>query len=120
MKWLIFALGLAAFSAGAVADELSSALTTMCDKMKTCAMAQIEAENELPADMKAMMKQSLEQSCSTIQHNYEQAMQTYPGYYAAALACVRSMNKLDCQELMDEPGETQACKQYEAGVAQGG
>ena len=95
----------------AVADDLLSAASDMCEKVKACAMAEI-AESDMTPEMRQMMEPMLESMCDQMRQGIEEVPTGHP-MYEPAVACMRSMAKLSCADFQSErAGETPECKQY--------
>ncbi|MGB0920604.1 MAG: hypothetical protein ACPG06_02485 [Alphaproteobacteria bacterium] len=105
-----------AFFPAAQADDYLEATNALCEKIKSCAMAEMDVE-AMPADQRAMMENMMAGMCANIQQNYTAA----PGspYYDDAAACMRSMAALSCTEFqeMDEENATAACKSFRAAAS---
>ena len=102
------------FAAGAAAqtEELVEAATALCEKVKTCSMAQVPKEDLTP-EMRQMMEPMLENMCSAMRSGV-QDVPTGHGLYKPALACMRSMAALSCEQMQDQQQvQTDACKEYE-------
>jgi hypothetical protein len=94
------------------AEELVDAATALCETVKTCSMAQV-AKEDLTPEMQQMMEPMLENMCTAMRSGV-QDVPTGHGLYEPAVACMRSMAALTCEQLQDEQQvETDACKEYE-------
>lgn len=94
------------------ADDITSAATELCEKVKSCALAQIK-EQELTPEMKQMMQPMLDNMCATMQSRVGE-VDTGHTLHDPALACMRSMEKLSCQQMMNpEQVQTSECEEYE-------
>lgn len=95
----------------AVADDFADASAALCEKMKTCAAAQMGDLDSMSDDMKAQIMTSLEGMCMGIEQNYS-AFRAYNDLYVPATACMKSMSELSCAEL--EAGNEDATPQCAA------
>jgi hypothetical protein len=101
----------ALWSPDAAADEFADASAALCEKMKTCAAAQMGDIDNMSDAMKAQIMTSLEGMCIGIDQSYS-AFRTYNDLYVPATACMKSMSELSCAEL--EAGEKDATPQCAA------
>lgn len=110
-----FSAGLAltlAVSLPVVADELLSAANDMCEKVKSCSLQQI-AKSDMTPEMRQMMEPMLESMCDSMRQGIQEVPRGH-ALYAPAVACMRSMANLSCEDFMDEGRvETPACKAYQ-------
>jgi hypothetical protein len=94
------------------ADEFGSEALAMCEKVKQCAIDRMGTE-----DMTEQMRQSitpmLENMCVSMQEQFQQ-VPTDHELYQPALACMRSMVALSCEELMDGAADTAQCREYQS------
>ncbi len=93
------------------ADEIAQAALDLCEKVKACAMAEI-AEEDLTDETRQMMQPMLDNMCANMQKNV-QAVPTGHGLYQPAVACMRSMQALSCEEMQSSQANTPACQEYE-------
>lgn len=104
---------LATVSLHAQADHLLSAANDMCEKVKSCALAQI-AESDMTPEMREMMQPMLESMCDKMRQGVQE-VPTGHAMYEPALACMRSMSRLSCADFQNEAAaETVECKKYRA------
>lgn len=95
----------------AVADDLMSAANDMCEKVKACSLAQID-ESDMTPEMRQMMEPMLESMCDQMRQGVQQ-VPTGHAMYEPAVACMRSMANLSCEDFQDESGgDTAECKKY--------
>lgn len=98
-----------------MADDIGDAALALCEKVKACSMAQIN-EEDLTPELRQMMEPMLENMCS----NMQARVQEFPAgheLYQPSVACMRSMEALSCEAMMDsEQFATPACKDYEQKV----
>lgn len=95
----------------AAADALVEASQGLCDSIKTCALSQI-ASQDLTPEIRAMMEPMLENMCAAM-NSKVQEVPTSHGLYRPALACMRSMQALTCEQMQSQTS-TPECQQYEA------
>ncbi len=114
----IFALSLLPFAA-TQADDLADAANDLCEKVKSCAMAQMSTQ-ELTPEMKQMMEPMLKNMCVQMRENFVSAPTGHP-VYKPAVACMRSVEQLNCNELQSKLDmKTEECKEYEKIVEESG
>ena len=88
-------------SAGSVwADDLESATTDLCEKVKSCSMAQI-AEADMTPEVRQMMEPMLQNMCDAMRSGVQE-VPTDHQLHAPALSCMRSMAELSCEDFQDE------------------
>lgn len=101
------------------AEEFTSAAMGLCEKVKSCAMRQLASE-ELTPEMRQVMQPMLENMCANMQANIGEVPTGHP-LYKPAIACMRSMEQLNCERMQDAEGmQTPECEQYQELVAQQG
>lgn len=101
----------AATSLTAIADDLLSAANDMCEKVRACSLAQI-AESDMTPEMRQMMEPMLDSMCEQMRQGVQQVPSGH-AMYQPAVACMRSMANLSCEDFQSESaGDTPACKQY--------
>ncbi|NOR40797.1 MAG: hypothetical protein GQ537_06290 [Gammaproteobacteria bacterium] len=98
-------------SSSARADDIADAALGLCEKVKSCAMAQI-AKEDLTPEMRQMMQPMLDNMCANMQGKVE-AVPSGHAMYAPAVACMRSMEALSCEAMQGEQVRTPECKTYE-------
>ena len=93
------------------ADEYSDAALALCEKIKSCAVAQM-GEQQLTPEIRQMMEPMLAGMC-------DQMLQTMPevakehALYQPALACMKSLAAVDCNKMQQTEHETPACREFE-------
>ncbi len=102
------------------ADTLEAASTAMCEKVKQCALQQMNAAGQdVAPQMRAMIEQSINTMCDNMQSEFP-AHTNHP-LAAPAAACMRSMATLSCDQLINnENAMTPACTDYQKQVKQYG
>ena len=93
------------------ADEIGNAALALCEKLKACATAEI-AEEDLTDEMRQMMQPMLDNMCANMQARVE-AVPRGHGLYEPAVACMRSMQALSCEEMQTSQVNTPECQEYE-------
>ena len=100
---------LAATSASA--EELTKAALGLCEKVKSCAMQEI-AEQDLTPEMRQMMQPMLDNMCTTMQQGIGE-IPTGHELYKPAVACMRSMEQLSCEQMQNQSDQgTPECQKY--------
>jgi hypothetical protein len=101
------------------ADELAEAGLTLCEKVKSCALAQV-AEEDLTPQAREMMQPMLDSMCAQVQGAASNVPVGHP-LYAPAVACLQSMNSLSCEMMQDTvQARTAACETFENLARQSG
>ena len=95
------------------ADDLTAASLDLCEKVKSCALAQV-AEQDLSPQMREMMQPMLDNMCANMQSKVGEVPTGHP-MYEPALACMRSLEKIMNCEMMQNPESmtTPECEAYE-------
>lgn len=95
------------------ADDLIAASLDLCEKVKSCAMAQV-AEQDVTPQMLEMMQPMLDDMCASMRSRIGEVPTGHP-MYARALFCMRSMEEtLTCAMMQDpENMTTPECEAYE-------
>ena len=103
----------------ATASSLTEATNTLCSKIKSCTTAQLK-QQQLPPAMLQMMTAMLDESCAkTIAPYADKA--TNVGLEKKAVACIKSINSLSCNALMNtSEAETDECKMLEKAANEAG
>ena len=95
-----------------LADSIPEATLDLCEKVKSCAISQMNQEEVTP-EMRQMMEPMLESMCASMGQQVQAVAEQHP-LYDSAVACIRSMEKLDCQALQGSgQNSTAACESYE-------
>jgi len=93
------------------ADDIADAALGLCEKVKSCAMAQI-AKEDLTPEVRQMMQPMLDNMCANMKSRVEAVPSGHP-MYQSAVACMRSMEALSCEQMQSEQANTAACQAYE-------
>jgi hypothetical protein len=112
-KSILFACLMCAITVSAVrAEEFTEASQTLCEKVKSCAMEQLQSAN-LPPQAREMMQPTLDTMCEQMQAKVGD-VPTGHALYKPAVACMQSMNTLTC-EMLQSPDNlaTPECEEYE-------
>lgn len=99
------------------AGEYSKATQALCEKMKQCAIEQLNAEAEgVPQAMKDMVIQSMQGMCVSMASSFEPGLKQHE-LYQPAKACMQSMTALSCEQIMAmEDDTTKECQDYEKAI----
>jgi hypothetical protein len=107
-----FMLGIAVLAPAVYADEFGDATQALCEKVKSCAVAQM-AGQDIPPETRQMMQPMLDSMCTQINAKVGEVPTGHP-LYKPAVACMESMNSLTCEEMQDAAGmATPECEEYE-------
>jgi len=94
------------------AEEFAVAAQALCEKVKSCAMEQLQGA-ELTPEARQMMQPMLDGMCAQVQGRVGDVATGHPLYKPAA-ACMQSMNTLTCEMMQDaDQLQTPACEAYE-------
>lgn len=96
----------------ALADELGDAAQGLCEKVKSCAIAQMEGQ-EITPEIRQMMQPMLDSMCAQVRGRVGEVPAGHP-MYKPAVACMESMNSLSCDRMQDAAQViTPECEEYE-------
>jgi hypothetical protein len=113
-KWN-FSVGLmlgCLFSAHALSDDFADSALQLCEKLKGCAIAKMN-QSDLTSDVRQMMEPMLATMCFTMQDSIQQVPSDHE-LYGPALACMRSMNEMSCEDMQNQKSyQTGSCITYE-------
>lgn len=94
------------------ADDLGEEVSRVCEQMKQCTLDRM-AGAEMAPEMKMMITQQLDMACVGLQARFGAAAQAH-ALYQPALACVKSMQALSCQEIEESDDSiTPECDRYQ-------
>jgi hypothetical protein len=94
------------------AENMVDATLVLCEKIKTCALAQI-AQQDFTPEMRQMMEPMLNGMCARVQSQITD-VPTGHSLYGPALSCMKSMEALSCADLRDgDQLKTPECEAYE-------
>lgn len=104
-----FAVALTASPVGA--DSLESAANDLCEKVKSCSLAELN-QQDLTPEMKAMLEPMLQNMCAAMREGIREVPVEHD-LYDPAVACMRSMAGLSCTEFNNgSTVETPECVKY--------
>jgi hypothetical protein len=92
-------------------NELQQAADALCEKVRSCAMAQVRQEDMTP-EMRAMMEPMLENMCTRMRAGVADAPVDHK-LYEPAVACMRSMADLSCEQIESLADGTPECRRYQ-------
>ena len=99
------------FSVSAIADEYTDTSLAVCEKVKACAVAQM-GEQEITSEVRQMMQPMLDSMCTSMLASVPVVATGHP-MYKPAIACMKSLDELTCEDMQSEDGaETAACMEY--------
>lgn len=94
------------------AQELVAAGQALCEKLKSCAVAEMEGQ-ELTPDTRQMMQPMLDNLCTQVLGEISKVPAAHP-LYTPAVACMQSMHALSCERMRNpDQAVTPACEAYE-------
>lgn len=100
------------FSAPASASDYQESYDRLCNKMKSCAMSQMEDAEGMSEDMKAMVMNSLNSMCKSIEVGFGTAL-VYQDLLSSAAQCMDSMAEQSCESLQGSNGDkTPQCVEF--------
>ena len=99
-------------SAFAAADDYKGASLALCEKIKACALVQMDSQDITP-EVRQMMQPMLDSMCTSMLASVPEVAQGH-AMYEPAIACMESLDALSCEEMQGEAGaKTPACMEYE-------
>ena len=105
-------LALTTLSTAASAGDITSSAKALCEKVRSCAMSQV-AQEDLTPELRQMMEPMLDSMCDQVESRVQDVSTEHP-LYQPALACMRSMEALTCEDLRSgENLQTAECEAYE-------
>ncbi len=108
---LIIILILSLVSFNVTATEFDKEITQLCDKLKTCTLAELGANNFSP-QMEQMMKPMIDGICKQMIKQFNEA-DTEGVKKEDAIICIKSMSALSCKDLKGDGTETKECMDLE-------
>ena len=110
MKLLIILI-VSLASLNVTATDFDKEITQLCDKLKTCTLAEIGASNISP-EMELMMKPMIDNICKQMIEQFNST--DIEGIQKEdAISCIKSMSALSFNDLKGDAAETQACADLE-------
>ena len=98
--------------APAQAGELADEALGLCEKVKSCALAQMN-QSDITPQMRQMIQPTLDTMCDQVTSKVSDVPQGH-AMYDSAVACMRSMRTLACEDMVNsQPTVTPACREYE-------
>ena len=99
-------------SVSAAADDYRDASLALCEKVKACALVQMDSQDITP-EVRQMMQPMLDSMCTSMLASVPEVAQDH-AMYKPAVACMKSLDALSCEEMQGEGGaHTAACMEYE-------
>lgn len=96
----------------AYASDYQDSYDRLCNKMKSCAMSQMEDAEGMTEDMKAMVMNSLNSMCKSIEVGFGTAL-VYQDLLSSAAQCMDSMAEQSCESLQGSNGDkTPQCLEF--------
>jgi hypothetical protein len=101
------------FSVPTLADEYADGSLALCEKIKSCALAQMGSQ-EITPEIRQMMQPMLDGMCSNMMVSMPEVAESH-AMYKPAMACMKSLEALSCEQMQQtSEANTPACKEYEA------
>lgn len=93
--------------------EFKKATGELCDKMKSCALAEMGDMKDIPEQMRPMITAALDKACTSLSI-YEESAAVDSKLTKAGTACIESMNKMSCDDMQNFDGDapTSDCKEF--------
>lgn len=112
MKYSMIATAFLAMSSTvAQADELTDAANQVCENVKQCTLSQMD-QSQMTPEIRAMMEPMINSMCDAMRAGVKE-VPTNHELYQPAVACMRSMAELSCEDFQNEESfQTAACKDY--------
>ena len=102
----------ALFAMPASANDYQDSYDRLCNKMKSCATAEMEDAEGMTEDMKAMVMNSLNSMCKSIEVGFGTAL-VYQDLLSSASQCMDSMAEQSCESLQASDGDqTPQCLEF--------
>lgn len=119
MKTLVVFLATVLFSS--IVNAESFDYEKMCEKVKSCALAEISKTSEVPPGMEDVFAQMFDAQCASMLTAYTQKFDD-ANINKQADACASSIYDMSCDELMASQGDptTPACKDFEKAAEDAG
>ncbi len=111
MRCLTVAAGLLLSFCALAEDEYTRVSAAACERMKSCAMQNVD---DVPPEYRDMIMQSLDSMCAYLPNS-----DTVPGFNAAhpmyqgAVACLRSIAESSCESLEAHDNNTPQCDEMQ-------
>ena len=102
----------ASFIVPAYANDYADSYDRLCNKMKSCAMSQMADAEGMTEDMKAMVMNSLNSMCKSIEVGFGTAL-VYQDLLSSAAQCMDSMAEQSCESLQaSNADKTPQCLEF--------
>ena len=102
----------ASFIVPAYASDYQDSYDRLCNKMKSCAMSQMADAEGMTEDMKAMVMNSLNSMCKSIEVGFGTAL-VYQDLLSSAAQCMDSMAEQSCESLQQSDADkTPQCLEF--------
>jgi hypothetical protein len=112
IKMMVPALLAVFLAAQAGADDLTDAAQGLCESIRSCALESI-AKEDLTPEVLEMMGPMLDNMCANMRSKVQEVPMGH-GLYAPAVACMRSLESLTCEQMQNpDIAATPECKEYE-------
>ncbi|PIE39524.1 MAG: hypothetical protein CSA53_01060 [Gammaproteobacteria bacterium] len=96
----------------AQADELSVLSSNLCEKMKACALEEMQSEG-MDVSMRAMIQPMLDNMCVSMAQ-YTAAVAQHSDLRGPATACLKSLQGFTCADFKrGQQGSTPECREFE-------
>lgn len=100
------------FTVPASANDYQASYDRLCNKMKSCATAEMEDAEGMTEDMKAMVMNSLNSMCQSIEVGFGTAL-VYQDLLSSASQCMDSMAEQSCESLQaSDADKTPQCLEF--------
>lgn len=102
-----------AFAPTAYADPFTDASNAFCERMKSCAAAEMGDVENMSDAMKAQVMSALDGMCAQMQEPFQRVRQ-FNDLIDSATQCLNSMAAMTCEALdaSDDEDPTPECKAY--------
>lgn len=92
-------------------QQLRQELDQLCEKTKACSLEQMR--QSLPPGMQHRAAEMMGGMCDAYEQAFAKGLNPqHQVLFNSASACIRSMNALSCESLLDDP-ETPACQKFD-------
>ena len=108
---LVGLIGGVIISTAVCADEYSDAALGLCEKIKSCAVAQMD-QQALTPEIRQMMQPMLDGMCDRMLKQIPEVAKEH-ALYKPSLACMKSLEASDCDSMQQTQDETPACREFE-------
>lgn len=95
----------------ATVEALQDASMELCEKVKQCTFEQMQAQEGIAPEMRSMVEGMLNTMCKDF-IKFDEVDRDHE-LVEPALACMKSMSALSCDQLQEDNMATPACEAYE-------